>query len=426
MQIACLPIPIFSITPRASVPSSSVSSNPRRVFNPASFQNPRPSFFTLSLKRSHRSRTGFKAPPVLAAMRSEEAIDDAFYMRRCVELAKRATGCTSPNPLVGCVIVKDSNIVGEGFHPKAGQPHAEVFALRDAGELAENATAYVSLEPCNHYGRTPPCTEALIKAKVKRVVVGMVDPNPIVSSSGITRLTDAGIDVTVGVEEDLCKKMNEGFIYRMLTGKPFLALRYSMSVNGCFLDKIGEGASDTGGYYSKLLQEYDAVILSSSLSDKLSSIYSQEETNVSIQPIQIIVASSNAQQSPILASSNMVEDSGLKVVVFTKEDMVAESGVETVVLENINLASILDYCYRRGLCSVLLDLRGDIKDLEVLLRDGFEQKLLQKIVVEVLPEWCVKDDERQVALSMDWLESKAVEDLQPKQLGGNVLLQGYL
>lgn len=178
----------------------------------------------------------------------------------------------------------------------------------------------------------------------------------------------------------------------MLTGKPFLSLWCSISVNGCFLDKMGERVLDTGGYYSKLLQEYDAIILSSSLADELSSISWQEESDVLIQPIQIVVASNAQHSPPILASSN----TGTKDVLFTKNELVADSGtsyggVEFVVLEDINLDSILvtvmavDY-------SVLLDLRGNIKDLEVLFRDGFEQRLLQKIVVEVLPEWCARDE----------------------------------
>ncbi|KAK7340248.1 hypothetical protein VNO77_20947 [Canavalia gladiata] len=130
--------------------------------------------------------------------------DDGFYLRRCVELARKA---------FGCVIIKAGKIVGEGFNPKAGQPHAEVFAVRDAGDLAENATAFVSLEPCNHFGKTPPCTEALIKAKGKKVVIGMVDPNPIVAHRGVARLRDAGIEVVVGVEEELCRSLNEVYIH---------------------------------------------------------------------------------------------------------------------------------------------------------------------------------------------------------------------
>ncbi|KAH7864585.1 hypothetical protein Vadar_031224 [Vaccinium darrowii] len=271
--------------------------------------------------------------------------DDGFYIRRCVEIARKGIGCTSPNPMVGCVIVKDGKIVGEGFHPKAGQPHAEVFALRDAGNLAENATAYVSLEPCNHYGRTPPCTEALIKAKVKKVVVGMVDRNPIVASEGVNRLRAAGIDVTVGVEEELCKKLIEAWIHQMLTVKPFVTLRYSLSIDGHFSDQLGEEATKSGGYYSQLLQEYDAVILSSTLLRENFSLPVSEEPGAN-QPLQLIIARnpSSPIEVPVLTT-----EASSKVVVFTDnettvEPETAQKGIETVVLDGMNLITILDYC----------------------------------------------------------------------------------
>ncbi|KAF2282583.1 hypothetical protein GH714_043212 [Hevea brasiliensis] len=324
---------------------------------------------------------------VLANDGSDEGKDDGFYMRRCVELAKMAIGCTSPNPMVGCVIVKDGKIVGEGFHPKAGQPHAEVFALRDAGDLAEKATAYVSLEPCNHHGRTPPCTEALIKAKVKKVVIGMVDPNPIVASTGVDKLRHAGIDVVVGVEEELCKRLNEAYIHQMLTGKPFVTLRYSLSVNGHLLNQLGEGVTECGGYYSKLLQEYDAIIVSSSLIDKFLVPTSQEPG--ANQPLCVITAASRS--SPIQIRS-VGEEATSKMIIFTDkettvEPVTAQKGIETVVLDGICLNEILEYCKRRGLCSILLDLRGSFDELEGLLNDGIEQNKLQKVMVEVLPLW---------------------------------------
>ncbi|GAB2224150.1 hypothetical protein Drorol1_Dr00004898 [Drosera rotundifolia] len=222
----------------------------------------------------------------------DEDEDDGFYMRRAVELAREAIGCTSPNPMVGCVIVKDGKIVREGFHPKIGQPHAEVFAIRDAGDLAENATAYLSLEPCNHHGRTPPCTEALMRAKVKKLVVGMVDPNPIVAWKGVERLRDVGIEVVVGVEEDLCKQLNEAYIHKMLTGKPFVTLRYTISRDGKIFDQLGEGVTESGAYYSKLLQEYDVIVHSSTtLTKQLFLPTSKAKAN---QPLHVLVAKSPA------------------------------------------------------------------------------------------------------------------------------------
>lgn len=133
-------------------------------------------------------------------------------MRRALQLARKGLGHTSPNPAVGCVIVKDGIVIGEGFHPKAGMPHAEVYALRAAGQQSRGATAYVTLEPCDHYGRTPPCSHALIDAGIARVVVGVGDPNPLVDGGGVSTLRSAGVTVEVGCEEDLCYEINRDFM----------------------------------------------------------------------------------------------------------------------------------------------------------------------------------------------------------------------
>ncbi|KAF9617650.1 hypothetical protein IFM89_037713 [Coptis chinensis] len=415
----------------SSPPFLQLNSKKHRFFTPTSLQpHPHPKSnpntkthigFCNSRKRvSNKSTVIMRNQISLFGVKCE---DDAFYMRRCVEIANKAIGCTTPNPMVGCVIVKDGSIVGQGFHPKAGQPHAEVFALRDAGDLAENATAYVSLEPCNHYGRTPPCTEALIRAKVRRVVVGMVDPNPIVASKGVERLKKSGIDVTVGVEEELCKKLNEAYIHRMLTGKPFLTLRYSLSVNGRISDLLGEGVKESGGYYSQLLQEYDGIIYSSaSITGKSSFPTSQEP--LAKQPLQIIVANSpnSTVQLPRLA------DEASQVIIFADKNTVldpeiAQRGIETVVLDQMHLNTILDYCGKRGLCSVLLDLHGGRGDLKELLKEGLENGLLQKVVVEVLPFW----DESNDRLTLENLKQKVLQlDRLHSDISGETLVvYGY-
>ncbi|EIE27533.1 hypothetical protein COCSUDRAFT_11631 [Coccomyxa subellipsoidea C-169] len=143
--------------------------------------------------------------------------EDRQHMRHALELAARGLGKTHPNPAVGCVILKDGKVIGEGFHPQAGEPHAEVYALRAAGQAAAGATAYVTLEPCNHFGRTPPCSSALVAAGVKRVVIGVGDPNPLVGGAGIKTLQAAGIEAELvgGAEEENAYSLNLDFMEQM-------------------------------------------------------------------------------------------------------------------------------------------------------------------------------------------------------------------
>lgn len=160
------------------------------------------------------------------------SLQDREYMTRALELAGRALFTTTPNPRVGCVIVRDGEIVGEGWHEAAGMPHAEVNALLHAGARANGATAYVTLEPCNHHGRTPPCTEALINAGVARVVAAMRDPNPLVSGQGFARLEQAGIASASGLLEEEARELNIGFVSRMTRARPWVRMKVAASLDG--------------------------------------------------------------------------------------------------------------------------------------------------------------------------------------------------
>ncbi len=180
------------------------------------------------------------------SLSTEQAVLDAHYMARALELARKGRYSTHPNPRVGCVIVQAGVVVGEGWHVRAGEPHAEVHALREAGENARGATVYVTLEPCSHFGRTPPCADALVKAGVARVVAAMQDPNPEVAGRGLKRLADAGIAVHSGVLEGEARALNQGFLKRMEHGVPFVRVKLAMSLDGRTAMASGESQWITG------------------------------------------------------------------------------------------------------------------------------------------------------------------------------------
>lgn len=242
-------------------------------------------------------------------MSTESLHADEKYMARAFELARLGRFTTTPNPNVGCVIVRDGEIVGEGYHIKAGGPHAEVHALRMAGEKAKGATAYVTLEPCSHHGRTPPCADALIAAGVARVVASMQDPNPEVAGRGLYRLQQTGIEVSHGLMHSEAEAINLGFLKRMRTGFPYVQLKMAASLDGRTAMESGESQWITSAAARADVQRFRAqssAILSSSATvladdpslnvrwDELDSdtqrIYPQESLR---QPLRIVIDSQN-------------------------------------------------------------------------------------------------------------------------------------
>lgn len=236
-------------------------------------------------------------------------MQDEMYMARALKLAQQGRFTTHPNPRVGCVIVRDGEIVGEGFHYRAGEPHAEVHALRMAGDRARGATAYVTLEPCSHHGRTPPCCEALIAAGVARVVAAMQDPNPQVAGRGLYRLQQEGIEVSHGLMMSEAETLNKGFLKRMRTGFPYVQLKLGASLDGRTAMANGESQWITSAQARRdvqLLRAQSHAILTSSatvLADDPALTVRWEELNADTQalypqenvrqPVRIVVDSQN-------------------------------------------------------------------------------------------------------------------------------------
>jgi diaminohydroxyphosphoribosylaminopyrimidine deaminase / 5-amino-6-(5-phosphoribosylamino)uracil reductase len=302
--------------------------------------------------------------------------NDRTMIQRCLELARQAAGRTAPNPMVGSVIVKDGVVIGEGFHPKAGEPHAEVFALRAAGAEAQGATLYVNLEPCSHHGRTPPCADAVIQAGIARVVVGMVDPNPLVAGKGIRRLEAAGIAVTVGVEVEDCERLNEAFIYRMQQSKPFGILKYAMTIDGRIASSTGHSqwitAPPARAAVHQLRSQIDAVIVGGqtvrSDNPKLTT-----HGLTAHNPLRVVMS----QTLDLPQDANLWEEG---TVVFApagvKESFVQylrDRGVEVVTFDNLSVEGVMQDLYQRGALSVLWESGGRLS--AEAIRSGAVQKV---------------------------------------------------
>jgi diaminohydroxyphosphoribosylaminopyrimidine deaminase / 5-amino-6-(5-phosphoribosylamino)uracil reductase len=354
---------------------------------------------------------------------------DRAMMRRCIELARRALGKTAPNPLVGAVIVRDGKIVGEGFHPGAGQPHAEVFALREAGKLAEGATAYVSLEPCNHYGRTPPCTEALIAAKVAKVVAGMVDPNPLVAGSGLARLREAGIEVVAGVEEEACQKLNEAFVHRILYRRPLGILKYAMTLDGKIATSTGHSAWVTGkearSEVHKVRVGCDAVIVGGNtvrLDNPQLTSHQPDRNN----PLRVVM--SRTLDLPKLAW--LWETSVASTLVLTEpgvnrefQEFLMGKGVEVVELSPLTPAKVMAYLYDRSFMSVLWECGGTLAAKAIA--EGAVQKVMAFIAPKIVGGASAPTPVGDLGF-VAMTEALTLERVSWRMVGEDCLVEGYL
>ena len=359
---------------------------------------------------------------------------DEKYMQLALDLAKKGKGWTSPNPLVGAVIVKDGRVVGQGYHEIYGQPHAEVNAVASAKEDVAGATLYVTLEPCSHLGRTPPCSDLLIEKKIQRVVVGTFDPNPLVAGKGIERLCNAGVEVDVGVLEKECQLLNEVFMKYIITKEPFVVMKTAMSLDGKIATVTGESQWISGEASRQQVHN---------LRHELSGIMVGVETVIrddpkltapgpnSKNPIRIVV---DSQLRIPLASTVLTQEDTAKTIVAATEradseriKILRKMGVEVIVTKEksgrVDLRELMKTLGAMGIDSVLLE--GGAALNFSALEEGIVDKMQVYIAPKIIGGKHAKTAVEGAGVA-DLKEAFQLNRMTAGMVGEDLVVEGYL
>ena len=364
-----------------------------------------------------------------------DANADRRHMQSALELAAGGAGWVSPNPMVGCVIVKDGEVVGRGYHQRFGGPHAEVHALYEAGDRARGAVLYVTLEPCCHTGKTPPCVDAILQARVGRVVVAMRDPNPRVDGGGLSRLESAGVEVTVGVCEAEALRLNEAFVKYITTRRPFVTSKSAITLDGKIATRSGASRWITGeaarAAGHRLRHASDAILvgIGTVLQDD-PQLTTRLPGQRGVNPLRIVV-DSTLRLAPTAQVADVAQDR--RTLIATTEQAtdasvraLQERGVEVTRLPacaggRVNLDALCTVLGERGVASVL------VEGGAVLTAALLKQRLIDKMVFFVAPK-IIGGDGISVfgPCGVDTMEQALLlRDLTSRRIGGDVMLEAY-
>lgn len=359
---------------------------------------------------------------------------DEYYMGLAINLARKGIGKVNPNPMVGAVIVKDNEIVGTGYHEKYGGKHAEINAIENSRERLNGSTMYVNLEPCSHFGKTPPCVDKIIESKINKVVIASVDPNPLVQGKGVKKLRDAGIEVKVGVLDEENKKLNEVFLKYIKNKKPFVVIKVAMSLDGKIATATGQSkwisCDESRRYVHKLRSEVMGILVGINTVIKDNPMLDCRLENGK-NPIRIIVDTTLKIpiDSKIVSSSKSIRT----IVVTTKNanrnviKLLEDKGVEilTVNLKNnlVDLKEMINKLGELNIDSILIEGGSSLNF------SAINENIVDKIQVYVAPIILGGESSKTSIGGQgvdDIKEASKLHRLEYKQVGSDILIEGYL